>query len=142
MTDPADFVGCKIALFHQGQILTYLRDDKPGLPWAGCWDLPGGAREASETAEQCLFREVEEEFGLTLGPAHLAWRAVFPAMLSPDRPACFYAGHLSATEVQAIRFGDEGQEWRLMPLADWLAHGKAVPEMQRRTALALEALAP
>lgn len=137
MTDPDGFVGAKVALFCNGQVLTYLRDDKPGLPWAGCWDLPGGAREGQESAEQCLFREVEEEFGLCLTPAHLLWRQVFPAMLWPDRPALFYAGRISTAEAQAIRFGDEGQEWRLMPVANWLAHPNAVPEMQRRTALAV-----
>lgn len=139
MTDPEGFIGAKAALFCAGRILTCQRDEKPGLPWAGCWDLPGGGREGSETAEQCLFREVEEEFGLRLTPAHLTWRAVFPSMLWPDRPALFFAGRLAEAEIEAIRFGEEGQGWRLMALDIWLSHPHAVPEMQRRTALALEA---
>ena len=40
-----DFVGCKLVLVHETRLLTYLRDDKPGLNWAGMWDLPGGGRE-------------------------------------------------------------------------------------------------
>jgi hypothetical protein len=48
-----DFVGCKAALFCGDALLTYLRDDKPGLPWAAKWDLPGGGREGSETPEAC-----------------------------------------------------------------------------------------
>lgn len=140
MSDPAGFVGAKIALLCPGGLVTYLRDDKPGLPWAGCWDLPGGAREASETAEQCLFREVEEEFGLTLGPTHMLWRGVFPAMLWPDRPALFFVGRITADEVAAIHFGDEGQTWQVMPVSDWLGHDRAVPEMQNRTRVELEAL--
>lgn len=137
LPQPPGFVGAKVALICQGQIVTYLRDDKPRLPFATCWDLPGGAREGDETAEACLFREVTEEFGLHLTPAHLRWAGVFTSMLWPDRPALFYAGVLSEAEVAAIVFGDEGQCWRMMPLAEWLAHSQAVPEMQRRTALAL-----
>lgn len=140
MTELAGFVGAKIALCHAGLILTYLRDDKAGLPWANTWDLPGGGREGDESPEECLFREVREEFGLRLTTAHLHWRQVFPAMLLPDRVALFYAGRLTAAEVQGITFGDEGQAWRLMPVAEWLAHQQAVPDMQHRTATALAAL--
>lgn len=135
-----DFVGAKAALFCGGGVLTYLRDETQGLLWPGHWDLPGGGREAGETAEQCLFREVREEFGLHLTPAHLAWRAEFPALHAPGRVAVFFAGHLAASEVAGIRFGQEGQEWRLMPLADWLSQPHAVPDLQRRTALAVQAL--
>lgn len=136
----ADFVGAKAALVCQGRIRTYLRDDRPGLPFAAHWDLPGGQREPGESPETCLLREVEEEFGLCLTAGHLAWRGVFPSMLWPDRPALFYAGRLTAKEVAAIVFGDEGQCWQMMPLADWLAHPRGVPELQRRTGLALSAL--
>jgi len=66
-----DFVGAKAALICGDRVLTYLRDDKPGLPWRGMWDLPGGGREGDETAEACLLREVEEEFGLRLLPDRL-----------------------------------------------------------------------
>ena len=51
------FVGCKLALIHGPLILTYLRDDRPGLPWAGLWDLSGGGREGQETPEACVLRE-------------------------------------------------------------------------------------
>jgi 8-oxo-dGTP diphosphatase len=135
-----DFIGAKAALIWQGHILTYLRDDRPGLPWPGMWDLPGGGREGGETAEQCLFREVFEEFGLTLTPAHLTWRGLVPAIADPTRQAWFFAGTLSIAETRAIRFGDEGQCWRLMPLAEWQAHPKAVPVLQQRTALLYEGL--
>jgi 8-oxo-dGTP diphosphatase len=140
MTDPAGFVGSKIALFWGDLILTYLRDDRPGLPWPAHWDLPGGGREGNETGQDCLFREVEEEFGLRLTPRHLTWRSVFPSMLWPDKPSLFYAGQLTAHEADSIVFGDEGQEWRFMPIDEWLSHPTAIPEMQRRTRLAIVAI--
>lgn len=133
-----DFVGAKAALIWQGHILTYLRDDTPGLPWPGMWDLPGGGREGAESAEQCLFREVYEEFGLTLTPLHLTWRGLVPAMGGPTRQAWFFAGTLTTPETESIRFGDEGQCWRLMPLDEWQAHPLAVPVLQHRTGLLLK----
>lgn len=135
-------IGSKAALFCDGHILTYLRDAKAGLPWPEHWDLPGGGLEPEETAEQGLFREVWEEFGLRLTPAHLLWNAVFATTHSPGKDAAFFAGTLTSDEIAAIRFGDEGQRWEMTPVADWLAHPRAVPGLQDRTraALASEAL--
>lgn len=126
-----DFVGAKVALICGNSILTYLRDDKPGLPWPAMWDLPGGGRDRDETPEQCLLREVEEEFGLRLPPARLIWRRVWPSMLDANRPSVFFAGRLAVDEVAAIRFGDEGQFWEMMTVTAFLGHPLGIPEMQR-----------
>jgi 8-oxo-dGTP diphosphatase len=131
-----DFVGAKAALFCDGRLLTCLRDDHPGLPWAGHWDLPGGGREGDETSEHCLLRELGEEFGLRLPPSRLVWRRVFPSMLDASRASVFFGGWVTIEEVAAITFGDEGQGWDLMPVADYLGHKTAVPEMQRRAGIA------
>ena len=130
-------IGAKAALLCDGRILTYLRDDRPSLPWPAHWDLPGGGLEQSETAEQGLFREVLEEFGLHLTPAHLCWQAEFPTIHTPGKQAAFFAGTLTRAEIATIRFGDEGQFWQMMPLAEWLAHRRAVPGLQDRTRAAL-----
>jgi 8-oxo-dGTP diphosphatase len=130
-----DFVGAKAAFFCGGSVLTYLRDDCHGLSWAGHWDLPGGGREGDEGPEACLLRELEEEFGLRLPPERLEWRRVFPSMLDASRDSVFFAGHLTRAEIGAIRFGDEGQGWELMPVSAFLGHGRAVPEMQRRVGI-------
>lgn len=135
-------MGAKAALFLGEQLLTYQRDDRPGLPWAGLWDLPGGGREGEESAEDCLLRELFEEFGLQLPPSRLIWRRVFPSMLDAARPSVFFGGRVSAEEIAGISFGDEGQGWDLMPVADFLDHATAVPEMQRRAALAWAELGP
>lgn len=130
-----DFTGAKAALFCGAAVLTYLRDEKPGLRWPGLWDLPGGGREGAETAEDCLLRELREEFGIGLTTGRLVWRRVFPSMVEAGRSSVFFGGRLTRQEVGRIRFGDEGQGWELMPVSAFLNHGHAVPEMQRRTGI-------
>lgn len=126
------FRGAKVALLHEGRVLTYRRDLLPGLPFPGCWDLPGGGREGEETAIACVLRETEEEFGLRLSPDRLLWHRVYPA--EGLLPAHFFAGRLTAAEIAAIRFGDEGQEWRMMRIEDFLSHPQAVPQFCARLA--------
>jgi 8-oxo-dGTP diphosphatase len=130
-----DFVGAKAAFFCEGAVLAYLRDDHPGLNWAGHWDLPGGGREGDEGPEDCLLRELEEEFGLRLPQARLTWSRVYPSIMDARRASYFFAGRLTREEIAAIRFGDEGQSWAMMPVAEFLGHGKAVPELQRRVGI-------
>ena len=137
MTHHPDFTGCKLALIHEADILTYLRDDKPGLTWANMWDLPGGGREGDETPQDCVLRELHEEFGLHLPPARLEWQRIFPSMMDETRPSHFFAGRITAMEISAIIFGDEGQHWQMMPIATLLTHPEAIPELQRRTRTAL-----
>ena len=137
-----DFVGAKVALFCGPTVLTCQRDDRPGLPWAGLWDLPGGGREADEGPEDCLLRELHEEFGLHLSPDRLIWRRVFPSMLDATRASVFFGGHITLDEVASIRFGDEGQGWALMPVVDFRGHAAAVPEMQRRMGIVWDEIGP
>ena len=59
--------GCSILFVNdQRQILLFLRDDLPHIPYPNTWDVPGGHVEAGETAIQCIVREMKEEMGLDL----------------------------------------------------------------------------
>ena len=42
-----------------------------------------------------------------------------------------FAGQISAAQIAAIRFGDEGQGWCMMPVADYLTHPRAIPHFCR-----------
>ena len=50
----------------KGDILLYLRDNKPGIPFPNYWDLIGGHVEEGETPDQALVREVKEELNIDL----------------------------------------------------------------------------
>ncbi len=127
--EEAGFHGAKLALTHGGCLLTYLRDDLAQIPFPAHWDLPGGGREGTETPIACALRELAEEFGLVLPPSRLVGRA-FPSRQYPGWWSWFFTGHLTAEDIAAIRFGDEGQAWRMMPLAEYLSHPRAVPQFQ------------
>lgn len=49
-----------------GELLLYLRDNKPEIPFPNHWDLIGGHVEDGETPEEALVREVKEELGYDL----------------------------------------------------------------------------
>jgi 8-oxo-dGTP diphosphatase len=131
MWDGDDFSGTKIALLHGEQTLVYLRDDKPWIPFPGMWDLPGGGREGDEDPVACVLREVSEEFGITLaaGDVKLLQRH---ASTRGGLDGYFCVGQIDATHIASIQFGDEGQRWQLMPIAQFVSHPNAVPHLKSR----------
>ncbi len=50
----------------KSEILLYLRDAKPAIPFPHHWDLFGGYIEDGETPEAALIREVKEELNIDL----------------------------------------------------------------------------
>src|SRR5450759_1860868 len=48
------------------ELLLYLRDNKPGIPFPNHWDLIGGHLEDGETPGEALVREVKEELNIDL----------------------------------------------------------------------------
>ena len=56
-------------IFRDGRLLITQRHAKSHL--GGCWEFPGGKREAGETFEQCLAREIREELGVEIAVGKL-----------------------------------------------------------------------
>ncbi|MDO8513118.1 MAG: NUDIX domain-containing protein [bacterium] len=50
----------------EGEILAYLRDDNPSIPFPHYWDLFGGHVEKGDSAEEALMREIKEELDIDL----------------------------------------------------------------------------
>jgi 8-oxo-dGTP diphosphatase len=127
--EEAPFCGAKLFLYHGDHLLSYLRDDLPHIPFPGHWDLPGGGREGREPPLSCALRELWEEFGLRLAPQGLSGRA-FPSHQTPGLSSWLFTGAITAQQIATIRFGDEGQMWRMMPLGEFLDHPQAVPHFK------------
>lgn len=123
------FVGAKIAAMCGDGLLAYRRDDTPDIPFPDMIDLPGGGREGNETAGECVLRELAEEFGITLSTDRLHYDRQY-RLSDGISISHFFAVHLTETEVAAVRFGDEGQDWALMPIADFIASDEAVPRLR------------
>lgn len=129
-----DFIGAKLALFLGDRLVTILRDNTPDIPWPGRLDLPGGGREGLETPQACVLRETHEELGLTVTLRDLRWGQRF---IGSAGPVWFFAAHLHKTRAQDVVFGNEGQGWRLMTPAAYLADPLAIPHFQDRLRLYL-----
>ena len=63
-----------VALINTNNILLYLRDDKPSIPYPNHWCVIGGHVEPGESTLQGLEREVQEEIGFKLeNPVYLGF---------------------------------------------------------------------
>jgi mutator protein MutT len=56
-------------IFHNGKLLITQRNANAHL--GGFWEFPGGKREADETFEECLAREIREELGIEISVGEL-----------------------------------------------------------------------
>jgi 8-oxo-dGTP diphosphatase len=102
--------GASILLYNENyDLLLFLRDDKPGLPYANMWDIPGGHVEEGEAPDECIVREMKEEIGVDLAEPGL-----FRVYDFDDRVEYVYIapcpcpiGELVLTEGQALRWFSE-----------------------------------
>lgn len=130
--EPVDFSGAKIAIFVDDDILTILRDNRPDIPFPNMWDLPGGGREDQETPFDCIKREVFEELGIRISKEDIIWSRFYPGMTDPDTLAFFAVSRIEEGRLTRIRFGDEGQGYRLMKLADFFDDARVIPFLKNR----------
>lgn len=134
-----DFGGVKLALICNQELIAIQRDNIPNISFPGMWDFPGGQRDGQETPFRCIQREVEEELGIQLRPEHIVWEKIYPAMVLPNEVAYFMAAEIPSTMVERIKFGNEGQGWKLMPFQAFLDEPNAVPPLKLRLKDYLEA---
>lgn len=127
--DGLPFGGAKLAALLGDALLVYRRDDAPGIPFPGLLDLPGGGREGDESPAECALRELAEEFGLAVAPHRIHYSRAY-RLSDGVTISHFLAVHLSEDEVAAVRFGDEGQDWALLPIADYLSDPDAIPPLR------------
>ncbi|MCH8489929.1 MAG: NUDIX hydrolase [Oceanicaulis sp.] len=128
------FSGTKIALICESMLVSYLRDQKHGIPFPGLWDLPGGGREGQESPVECVIREVEEEFGLRIAPDRVRQLTRYESLSPSGQDTYFCIALINREEIKRIEFGDKGQRWTLMAIDEFLEREDAVPHLQTRLA--------
>lgn len=100
------------------QVLLFLRDDKPEIPYPNMWDLPGGHVEPGETPFECIVREMMEEIETDV--QHCTLLKVYDF---PDRYEHIFfmqmdadAGSITLHEGQCLRWFSE-QDLLELPIA-------------------------
>jgi len=93
-------------VFRDGKLLITKRPEGGHL--AGLWEFPGGKREANETIERCLHRELKEELGIevALGQALESVTHKYSVMTVQ---ITFFLARLAKGEPMAIECAD--LEW-------------------------------
>jgi mutator protein MutT len=90
-------------LFRQGKLLITQRGAQTHL--SGLWEFPGGKREAGETFEQCLYRELQEELGVEVAIGELI-ESLTHAYPTKTVRLNFYRCALLKGEPQAVGCAD------------------------------------
>ncbi len=132
MQDTEAFHGAKLALLVGDRLVSILRDKDAEIPYPDMWDLPGGGREADESPEACVLRELKEELSLTLTEADLRWKRQYVSDLDGESATWFFVAEVPELDINRIRLGTEGQAWRMWDVARFLRMNNVVPMMQTR----------
>jgi 8-oxo-dGTP diphosphatase len=100
------------------EVLLFLRDDNPEIPFPNMWDLPGGHVEKGEIPEACIAREMLEEIETDVSSCRLL--AVYDF---PDRKEYIFfmdfeaaAESIPLHEGQCLRWFSK-EEIQYLPLA-------------------------
>lgn len=123
------FTGAKLAILVGDRLVAILRDDIATIPFPNHWDLPGGGREGDETPVETVLRETQEEIGISFAPGDLIWSEAYPVDAATEWLFVTEQPHFTPDQV---RFGNEGQYWRLVTIDWFLCKARAVPHQPGR----------
>ena len=93
-------------VFRDGKLLITKRPE--GSHLAGLWEFPGGKREANETIERCLHRELKEALGIEVALGQ-ALESVTHKHSVMTVQITFFLARLAKGEPRAIECA--GLEW-------------------------------
>ena len=133
----ADFDGAKIAILRGEDVLTLLRDDRPGLQYSNQWDLPGGGREDDETPVETVARELFEELHIVLEPTKIIYEVRETVETRSGAAVHFFVARWDGLADDGVVLGDEGQRWCWMPVSDFVSRKDVVAPLRGRLSRAL-----
>lgn len=124
-------IGSKGLVFIGSNVLVYQRDSKTdAFPLQ--LDLPGGGPEGKETPFETFRREVQEEFGLLLKAEDIVYVRKYPSVLAAGKFAYFPVAKLPESAAATVHFGEEGLEYFLMSLEEYLGQKSSWSVLQER----------
>lgn len=120
-----DFNGAKGFVFVGEKILCYRRDGKTtNLPFK--IDLPGGGREGNESPFETFRRETMEEFGIEIEKENIVYANTHQSIIEPNKQSYFIVAKLPKDFENRIVFGNEGLEFLLLDIEDYLSRNDVV----------------
>lgn len=125
-------LGSKGLVYIGEKVLVYRRDGNTDL-FPFHIDLPGGRAELNETPFDTFRREVKEEFGLEVGQNDIAYVRCYQSTFEEDKKSYFPVAKLPKSAESQIIFGDEGTEYMIMSIEEYLARDDAWKLFQERT---------
>lgn len=102
--------------------LSVLLVERGGHPFKGCWALPGGFVGANESADEAVFRELEEETGINLDKVHVEQIRTYTEPQRDPRMRVISTGYLALLpDLPDPVAGDDAAQARFFPVEDILA---------------------
>jgi len=123
--------GTKGLVFIGDKVLVYRRDENTS-DFPLCLDLPGGGIEDKESPYEAFERELKEEFDLNLKPEDVSYCRAYSAVVDNNKTGYFVVAKLPMSAEQQIKFGNEGLEYMLMTIEEYLSSKEAIPAFQKR----------
>lgn len=126
-------VGTKGLVFIGNDTLIYRRDNKADK-YPLHLDVPGGGKEGDETPFETFRREVYEEFRLNITESDIVYFRRYPSIFEEGKFGWYAVVKLPAKVKSQIVMGEEGIDYSLMPLEEFLKKQDAWPVYQQRAA--------
>lgn len=119
-----NFRTLKVALTHQGQVLTFLTDDASGIRFPAHWDLPGQHRPG-QIGRSHATRLISERFGLRISPSRLV------SHVQTETGTVIYSAELTPEEFERTRSVMASGSWSFMPVTTFVTHGRSLPSLRQ-----------
>jgi 8-oxo-dGTP diphosphatase len=134
-----DFNGAKGFIFIGENILVYRRDTNT-KNYPLMLDLPGGGKEGDETPFETFTREVKEEFGIQVKRENVVYSKPHQSIIEPWKYSYFIIAKLPQDFENKIVFGDEGVEYLILTVKDYLRREDVIERHQVRLREYLESI--